>query len=647
MQESRFSKLLHQTRLKKEQWLFAFSALLSLGFMAYFLTSLPVTHAFSKPAAAVPPGSSAAAVKTDDQAVAAPSTVAEVVAKALAFKATLTATQTSTLEQTYTPTLAGRWSNLPNQLCGGCRNGLQFSTLSATQLAAALEVVKAAAGTAANEGSAEFNQVRLSDTYLNANGGGAAYGEGNYFIAFLNPPSTTGSWLLQFGGHHYAANIAYNAGHVVGSTPVHEAVEPLSFTSNSTTYSPLTAERDAMATMLASLTATQLATAKSSSTFNDCVMIPGSSTGGPSSFPTAKIGLVGSSLTSAQKLLVLAAMKPWVQDADDTVAANLLKIYENELDSTYIAWTGNGTAGDANTFLNARSNYARIDGPSVWIEFSCQGGIVIRNQIHYHTIWRDRNRDYGKDLSLTVPLDSSSVAAVAATSAASFVAGSLAPESIGVLFGAGLSTSTAAAASATLPTTLGGATVQVVDAIGTTRNAPLFFASPTQINFQVPAGTTNGTATINVVVEGATVGTGPVTIAGVVPGQFAANANGQGVAAAVILRLKADGTQTYESLAQLSGSTYVTTPIDLGASTDQVYFIGFGTGFRNRSGLSGVAATIGGTSATVSYAGAQGSLVGVDQINVLIPRSLVGRGNAEAALSVDGKAANTVTINIK
>lgn len=73
------------------------------------------------------------------------------VAKALAFKALLTAAQQQTLEQTYTTTLARRWSNLP---CGStCRNGIQFSTLSATQLAAALEVIKAAAGTAANEAS--------------------------------------------------------------------------------------------------------------------------------------------------------------------------------------------------------------------------------------------------------------------------------------------------------------------------------------------------------------------------------------------------------------------------------------------------------------------------------------------------------------
>ena len=36
----------------------------------------------------------------------------------------------------------------------------------------------------------------------------------------------------------------------------------------------------------------------------------------------------------------------------------------------------------------------RIDGPSVWIEYSAQGGIVIRTVTHPHSVWRDRTGDY-------------------------------------------------------------------------------------------------------------------------------------------------------------------------------------------------------------------------------------------------------------
>ena len=276
-------------------------------------------------------------------------------------------------------------------------------------------MIQAVEGTAANEGFDEFQQIRMADDVLAAaqgtGGGGGprgglSYGSGNYYLAFLNTPSTTGAWMMQFGGHHYAANISFNQGHIVSTTPHFYGLEPLSFTVNGTTYAPLTQEHDAMAAMLASLTADQLAAAKLSQTFSDATMIPGETNGGNGTFPTTKVGIAVSGLSSAQKQLVLEAMKPWVQDMDATVAANLLAIYQSELDGTYIAFTGSGVAGDASSFLNANTNYARIDGPSVWVEFVCQSGVVFRNQIHYHTVWRDHVRDYAKDLSLTVPLDS-------------------------------------------------------------------------------------------------------------------------------------------------------------------------------------------------------------------------------------------------
>ncbi|WP_461105034.1 DUF3500 domain-containing protein [Spirosoma koreense] len=41
------------------------------------------------------------------------------------------------------------------------------------------------------------------------------------------------------------------------------------------------------------------------------------------------------------------------------------------------------------------NDYFRIDGPRVWIEYSTQGGIVIRTPPHPHSVWRDRTGDYG------------------------------------------------------------------------------------------------------------------------------------------------------------------------------------------------------------------------------------------------------------
>ncbi len=47
------------------------------------------------------------------------------------------------------------------------------------------------------------------------------------------------------------------------------------------------------------------------------------------------------------------------------------------------------------------------------------------------------------------------------------------------------------------------------------------------------------------------------------------------------------------------------------------------------------------------YAGLQGDFFGLDQVNVRIPRSLIGRGEVDIVLTVDGKVANTVKVWIK
>jgi hypothetical protein len=148
-----------------------------------------------------------------------------------------------------------------------------------------------------------------------------------------------------------------------------------------------------MQNMLGSFTSTELASAKISGTFSDCLMVPGSTT---NTMPTTKQGVQVSTLSTAAQTKVLAAMMPWINDLDATSAAAFTTIYQNELANTYVCYASNtsGIAGSASSFLTTNTDYVRIDGPSVWIEFICQTGVVISNQIHYHTVMRDHTRDY-------------------------------------------------------------------------------------------------------------------------------------------------------------------------------------------------------------------------------------------------------------
>lgn len=238
---------------------------------------------------------------------------------------------------------------------------------------------------------------------------------------------------------------------------------------------------------------------------------------------------------------------------------------------------------------------------------------------------------------------------LACASAASYGNARFASEQIVAAFGVGLATGTQAASSVPLPTSLAGTTVRVRDSVGTERLAPLFFVSAGQINYQIPVGTANGNAAITVTAGDGSLSGAALPVQTVAPGLFSANANGQGVPAAVLLRVKANGAQSFEPVAQFNASTgqFVAVPIDLGPATDQVFLILFGTGLRNRTSLANVIATIGGTGAQTLFAGAQGSLVGLDQVNLGIPRNLLGRGDVDVALTVDGVVVNPMRINIK
>ncbi|MBI3426524.1 MAG: hypothetical protein HY011_26655 [Acidobacteria bacterium] len=164
-----------------------------------------------------------------------------------------------------------------------------------------------------------------------------------------------------------------------------------------------------------------------------------------------------------------------------------------------------------------------------------------------------------------------------------------------------------------------------------------------------PAGTAAGAATVTITSGSGKLALGAVRIAAVAPGLFAANANGQGVPAAVALRARGE-VQTFEPVARFDSAAgrFVTAPIDLGPEGDQVILLLFGTGLRGRSALAAVTCALGGMTVPVTFAGAQGDLVGLDQLNIgPLPRSLAGRGEVDVALTLDGKSANTVRIAIK
>jgi hypothetical protein len=313
--------------------------------------------------------------------------LAKIVCLAEAFKATLTPEQVATVQLSYSKTDAAKWSNFPQAFSRPKRVGIGFGTLTPPQLAAAKALMAAVlAPGVPNEGYEELEGGLAADTYLGtATQQTATFGAGNYYLAFLGTPSLTGRWELQYGGHHYAFANTYQAGKTVGTTPIFRGVEPMSAVqANGRTYQPMEQERQAFAKLLGSLSPSEQAAARLSTTFHDMLLGPGQD----DQFPATRLGLRIGTLSASKQQLVLRALKTYSDDLDAATAAAVLARYTAELPATYLAYVGSGT-------LSQGGDYVRLDGPRLWLEYSGQESRDFPGTVHPHSVWRDRLSDYG------------------------------------------------------------------------------------------------------------------------------------------------------------------------------------------------------------------------------------------------------------
>jgi len=223
-----------------------------------------------------------------------------------------------------------------------------------------------------------------------------------------------------------------------------------------------------------------------------------------------------------------------------------------------------------------------------------------------------------------------------AGNAASFTGGVFAPGEIVTIKGSNLATSTV---SGTFPlqTVLGGVSVAVTDSKGNTTQAQLYYVSPTQVNFVMPAALAAGPATVSISNNLSVLFSLSITVAGEAPGLFTADASGSGALVGVLVDTAADGTSTAKPL---SGA--------INLVSGHTYFLEmFGTGLDNVK-LSSVKVTINGQAVPVLFAGPQLQYAGLDQINVgPLPAGLAGSGTVPVVVTVNGTASSPVTVTFQ
>jgi len=221
--------------------------------------------------------------------------------------------------------------------------------------------------------------------------------------------------------------------------------------------------------------------------------------------------------------------------------------------------------------------------------------------------------------------------------AASYAGDNVAPASIATIF-------TEALASALLTggsgpqAALGGVGAVLRSTGGSETPVRWFFVSPGQGSFLLPEAAA-GNYTLKIT-SGDRRWSFPTAVAATAPGIFTANGSGQGVPAAVILRVAPDNNRSIDSPFSASSAGFVAAPLRFG--NDRLFLDLYATGVR---GSTNVQVLLGNETVAPLFAGAQSQFVGLDQVTIELPRTLANRGKVDVVIVAGGVRSNAVELN--
>lgn len=202
------------------------------------------------------------------------------------------------------------------------------------------------------------------------------------------------------------------------------------------------------------------------------------------------------------------------------------------------------------------------------------------------------------------------------------VDGPIAPGSIALARGSALSFTTQEAVrqpDGSFPLHLSGTTVTVNG-----RSAVVFYVSPEQVNFCVPAATETGPAEVAITNPDGFISKSTIEVEPVAPGLF--TTSGQGFGEGVIL----------------NADTLQAGPFDPSSGTLRLSL--FATGVRNAVNASVTAA---GRSLTLESVNASPELPGLDELHVLVPAAFRGAGTITLAVHADERHSNSVEVRFE
>jgi hypothetical protein len=267
------------------------------------------------------------------------------------------------------------------------RPGVEFTELSDAQRIAARDLLRSALSP---QGTAKVEEVMLLESILLEveKASGPRRDPLGYSIAVFGTPGTA-PWAWKIEGHHVSLNFTDGAPAAGGAAPT--AVTPAFLGANPAEVRSgpragvrvLAAEEDVARALLASLSAEQRAAAVLGDRAPaDILAVPGRALD-----QVDASGLAVERMDDAQRALVERLLAEFAGNLRrDLADAELARIRAAGLGRVRFAWIGGAARG--------QGHYWRLSGPTFVIEYDN----TQNDANHVHTVWRDRGRDFGRDV---------------------------------------------------------------------------------------------------------------------------------------------------------------------------------------------------------------------------------------------------------
>ena len=313
--------------------------------------------------------------------VASQRTAASMAGAAEAFLATLPADQRAVASFSFDSDDRERFHYVPTEMF--LRHGLKIGDMNAEQRAAAHELLSKGLSEVGYRTAVDVIELEGILGTLETNGR-MNRDPGWYYFSVFGTPSPQGTWGWRVEGHHLSLHFTVVGGETVASTPAFFGSNPAEVKEGPHQgMRVLGMEEDAARALLHALDAEQ----QSAAIIDDEAPRDIATEAFSTVHALGPGGVKASDLTPAQRSLLLRLIGTYTSlMADDLAAARMAELEEAGVDEILFAWAGGTERGDR--------HYYRVQGPTFLIEYDN----TQNNGNHVHSVWRDFDGDFGRDI---------------------------------------------------------------------------------------------------------------------------------------------------------------------------------------------------------------------------------------------------------